>query len=65
MKIKNFFFDNRVKLISLNKFEDQRGFFCESFSDKKLRRELTNTKQRKWWSFWVKSFDPKVFNEDK
>ena len=37
----------------------------ESFSDRKLRKELTNTKQRKWWTFWVKSFDPKTFNEDK
>ena len=36
-----------------------------SFSDRKLRKELTNTKQRKWWTFWVKSFDPKTFNEDK
>lgn len=36
-----------------------------SFTDRKLRKELTNTKQRKWWTFWVKSFDPKTFNEDK
>ena len=37
----------------------------ESFSDRKLRKELTNTKQKKWWSFWVKNFNRKTFNEDK
>ncbi len=36
MKIKKFFFGKKVKLISLDKFEDQRGFFYESFSEKKL-----------------------------
>ena len=37
----------------------------KSFSERKLRRELANTKQKKWWTFWVKSFDPKTFTEDK
>ena len=37
----------------------------KSFSERKLRRELTNTKQKKWWTFWVKNFDPKTFTEDK
>ena len=37
----------------------------EGFSDRKLRKELTNTKQKKWWSFWVKNFNRKTFNEDK
>lgn len=36
MKIKKFFFGKRVKLISLKKFEDQRGFFYESFSNRSL-----------------------------
>tara|TARA_B100000700_G_scaffold81985_1_gene92254 strand:- start:1197 stop:3572 length:2376 start_codon:yes stop_codon:yes gene_type:complete len=37
----------------------------DSFSDRKLKRELNNTKERKWWSFWVKSYDDKTFEEDK
>ena len=37
----------------------------KSFSERKLRRELANTKQKKWWTFWVKNFDPKTFTEDK
>ena len=36
-----------------------------SFSNRKLRKELSNTKQKKWWTFWVKNYDPKTFNEDK
>ncbi len=36
-----------------------------NFSDRKLRKTLTNTKQKKWWTFWVKNFDPKLFDEDK
>jgi outer membrane protein insertion porin family len=36
-----------------------------AFSDRKLRKELTNTKQKKWWTFWVKNFDKKSFDEDK
>ena len=36
-----------------------------SFSNRKLRKELTNTKQKKWWTFWVKNFDSKTFSEDK
>ena len=30
-----------------------------------MRKELTNTKQKKWWTFWVKNFDSKTFLEDK
>ena len=37
----------------------------QSFSSRKLRKELTNTKQKKWWTFWVKNFDSKTFLEDK
>ena len=37
----------------------------KSFSNRKLRKELTNTKQKKWWTFWVKNFDSKTFSEDK
>jgi outer membrane protein insertion porin family len=37
----------------------------DNFTDRKLRKELTNTKQKKWWSFWVKNYDPKTFLEDK
>ena len=37
----------------------------ESFSNRQLRKELSNTKQKKWWAFWVKSYDPKTFLEDK
>ena len=37
----------------------------ESFSDRKLKKELNNTKERKWWAFWVKSYDDKTFLEDK
>ena len=37
----------------------------ESFSNRQLRKELSNTKQKKWWAFWVKSYDPKTFSEDK
>ena len=36
-----------------------------NFSDRKLRKTLTNTKQKKWWTFWVKNFDKKLFDEDK
>jgi outer membrane protein insertion porin family len=36
-----------------------------SFSQRKLRKELTNTKQKKWWAFWVKNYDAKTFEEDK
>tara|TARA_A100000164_G_scaffold306311_1_gene282737 strand:- start:2247 stop:4625 length:2379 start_codon:yes stop_codon:yes gene_type:complete len=36
----------------------------ESFSQRKLRKELTNTKERKWWTFWVKSFDQENLEED-
>jgi len=35
------------------------------FSERKLKKELKETKERKWWSFWVKSFDEKTFEEDK
>lgn len=35
------------------------------FSERKLKKELKETKERKWWSFWVKSFDKKTFEEDK
>ncbi len=37
----------------------------ESFTDRKLRRAMSETKQKKWWAFWVKSFNPKTFEEDK
>ena len=37
----------------------------KSFSERKLRKELSNTKQKKWWTFWVKNFDSKTFTEDK
>jgi outer membrane protein insertion porin family len=37
----------------------------KNFSNRKLRKELTNTKQKKWWSFWVKNFNTKTFDEDK
>ena len=37
----------------------------KSFSERKLRKELSNTKQKKWWTFWVKNFDSKTFSEDK
>ena len=37
----------------------------KNFSERKLRRELSNTKQKKWWTFWVKNFDPKTFTQDK
>lgn len=37
----------------------------QSFSSRKLRKELSNTKQKKWWTFWVKNFDSKTFLEDK
>ena len=36
----------------------------ESFSQRKLRKELKNTKERKWWTFWVKSFDQENLEED-
>ena len=36
-----------------------------NFSQRKLRKELTNTKQKKWWAFWVKNYDAKTFEEDK
>tara|TARA_Y100000389_G_scaffold109560_1_gene106641 strand:+ start:2274 stop:4652 length:2379 start_codon:yes stop_codon:yes gene_type:complete len=36
-----------------------------NFSSRKLKKELKDTKERKWWSFWVKSFDNKSFEEDK
>ena len=36
-----------------------------NFSERKLKKELKETKERKWWSFWVKSFDEKTFEEDK
>ena len=35
------------------------------FSERKLKKELKETKERRWWSFWVKSFDEKTFEEDK
>ena len=37
----------------------------DNFSARKLKKELTDTKERKWWAFWVKSFDEKTFEEDK
>ena len=36
-----------------------------SFSSRKLKKELKDTKERKWWTFWVKSFDERSFEEDK
>lgn len=38
MKIKELFFDDSVKLISLDKHEDHRGFFYESYSLKKFEK---------------------------
>ena len=37
----------------------------DNFSDRKLKKELKDTKERKWYSFWVKSFNEKSFKEDK
>ena len=37
----------------------------DNFSDRTLKKELKETKERKWYSFWVKSFNEKSFNEDK
>ncbi len=34
------------------------------FSQRKLRKELNNTKERKWWTFWVKNFDKNRLKED-
>ena len=35
-----------------------------AFSDWKLRRELKNTKQQRWYLFWRSYFDNEKFNED-
>ena len=37
----------------------------KNFSERKLKKELKDTKEKKWWSFWVKNFDEKTFEEDK
>ena len=37
----------------------------KNFSERKLKKELKDTKEKKWWSFWVKNFDEKTFDEDK
>jgi outer membrane protein insertion porin family len=37
----------------------------KNFSARKLKKELKDTKEKKWWSFWVKNFDEKTFDEDK
>lgn len=36
----------------------------EQFSERKLRKELNNTKEKKWWTFWVKNFDNERLKED-
>ncbi len=36
-----------------------------NFSERKLKKELKETKERKWYNFWVKSFNDKLLEEDK
>ena len=36
-----------------------------NFSERKLKKELKETKERKWYNFWVKSFNEKLLEEDK
>jgi len=36
----------------------------EKFSQRKLKKELSNTKEKKWWTFWVKNFDKARLEED-
>ena len=36
-----------------------------NFSERKLKKELKETKERKWYNFWVKSFNNKLLEEDK
>ncbi len=36
-----------------------------NFSQRKLKKELKEIKERKWYNFWVKSFDEKLLEEDK
>ena len=37
----------------------------DNFSARKLKKELKDTKERKWWAFWVKNLNEKTFDEDK
>ena len=37
----------------------------KNFPDKKLKKEFKETKERKWYNFWVKSFNDKLLKEDK
>ena len=36
-----------------------------NFSERKLKKELKEIKERKWYNFWVKSFNDKLLEEDK
>tara|TARA_Y200000002_G_scaffold692_2_gene689 strand:- start:2858 stop:5239 length:2382 start_codon:yes stop_codon:yes gene_type:complete len=36
----------------------------QNFSERKLKKELNSTKEKKWWTFWVRSYDQDSFEED-
>ncbi len=63
--------DNRVNLyfdiekgISV-KVEDIKIAGNEAFSDRKIRKKLDETKERRWWRFWKKeTFDAQEFRAD-
>lgn len=48
------------------KVGDVRFAGNEAFSEATLRRQLKNTKEKRWWRFWGgERFDPRKFEEDK
>ena len=45
---------------------DVRFVGNEAFGERKLRKQLKNTPERRWWRFWSKeTFEPDEFEEDK
>ncbi|MFQ6608354.1 MAG: outer membrane protein assembly factor BamA [Fidelibacterota bacterium] len=47
------------------KTRDIRFSGNEAFSDRKLRKQLKETKIQKWYLFWRSNFDAKKYDEDK
>ena len=54
-----------IKIKNKVKIGDIRFHNNEAFKDRKLRKELKDTKIQKWYMFWRSNFDKDKFREDK